>query len=86
MAGAMLVLLAACKVPPLRSLLGPQVLSAGDHLKQLLHGWQQLSGGPSSPSVNQSIRMIDAADHFIKDLYSRSDRYEDGMTWRRIEL
>jgi len=57
MAGAMLVLLAACQVPALRGLIGPDVLRAGDHLKQLLEGWQRIGGGPSSPSVDQSVRV-----------------------------
>ncbi|KAK4231088.1 lactose permease [Podospora fimiseda] len=70
MAGAMLVLLAACQTPSLRGLIGPEVLSAGDHLKGLLEGWQQLSGGPSSPSVDQSVRIISEADRFIRQVYS----------------
>ncbi|KAK0748481.1 hypothetical protein B0T21DRAFT_324209 [Apiosordaria backusii] len=69
MAGAMLVLLAACKIPTLRNLIGPEVLAAGDHLTQLLEGWQEVSGGPSSPSVNQSVRIIKEADRFIRDVY-----------------
>lgn len=69
MACAMLVLLAACRVPSLRSLIGPEVLLAGDHLKQLLRGWQRLTSGPRSPSVDQSIRIIHEADKFIREAY-----------------
>ncbi|KAK3355522.1 hypothetical protein B0H65DRAFT_544768 [Neurospora tetraspora] len=36
MAGAMLVLLAACRIPPLKSLIGPEILQAGSHLRELL--------------------------------------------------
>lgn len=85
MAGAMLQLLAACKIPSLRNIIGSEIFSAGDHLIQLLQGWQELVGGPPSPSVDQSIRIIGAADRFIKDslTYERSD---DSRTWKRIEL
>ncbi|KAK3329963.1 hypothetical protein B0H66DRAFT_572223 [Apodospora peruviana] len=54
MAGAMLVLLAACRIPSLRKLIGAEVLAAGEHLRQLLEGWQRVLGDPSSPSVDQS--------------------------------
>jgi hypothetical protein len=69
MAGAMLVLLAACRMPTLRSLIGPEVLAAGTHLRQLLHGWRQVAGGPSSPSVDQSVGIIGEADRFIGKVY-----------------
>lgn len=75
MAGAMLVLLAACRVPSLRGLIGPEVLQAGDHLKQLLQLWQKVSGGPSSPSVDQSVRIISEADMFIQQVYGASEVY-----------
>lgn len=69
MAGAMLVLLAACKIPALRNLIGPEVLAAGDHLRQLLEGWQRVAGDPTAPSVNQSVRIIADADRFIRQVY-----------------
>jgi hypothetical protein len=86
MAGAMLVLLAACRVRRLRELIGTEAMSAGDHLIQLLQSWQELSGGPSSPSVTQSVRIIDAADRFIKDIHSRGPSEVEVAAWRRIEL
>lgn len=76
MAGAMLVLLAACRVPSLQSLIGPEVLLAGDHLRQLLEGWQQVCGGPASPSVDQSVRIIGEADRFIREVYELGDVYD----------
>ncbi|KAG5983286.1 hypothetical protein E4U55_000364 [Claviceps digitariae] len=76
MACAMLVLLAACRVPSLRSLLDPDVLLAGDHLKQLLQGWQRIMGNTRSPSVEQSIRVIHEADNFIREAYSESPQVE----------
>ncbi|VBB71886.1 Putative protein of unknown function [Podospora comata] len=71
MAGAMLVLLAACQVPSLRNLIGPEVLAAGHHLTQLLEGWQEVAGGPSSPSVDQSVHIIKEADGFIRNVYDQ---------------
>ncbi|KAJ9155864.1 C6 zinc finger domain-containing protein, partial [Coniochaeta hoffmannii] len=74
MAAAMLVLLAACRMPALRSLIGPEVLLAGDHLTNLLEGWQRVSGDPSSPSVNQSVRVIRESARFIGEVYGRDSR------------
>ena len=65
----MLVLLAAVRIPSLRDLIGPEVLAAGDHLRQLLEGWQVVLGEPSSPSVDQSVRIIGKADRFIREVY-----------------
>lgn len=86
MAGAMLVMLAASRVARLRELMRPDTLSAGDHLKSLLPRWQQLSDGPSSPSVSQSVRIIDAADKFIKEILTQSPGSNGTPIWRRIEL
>jgi hypothetical protein len=69
MAGAMLVILAACRIPTLRNLIAPEVLGAGYHLRQLLEGWQRVLGDPTSPSVDQSIRIIGEADRFIQQVY-----------------
>jgi hypothetical protein len=70
MAGAMLVLLAACGVPTLRDLISEDILDAGDHLTTMLEGWQKLVGIPVSPSVSQSSWIIYAADRFIKEAYT----------------
>lgn len=75
----MLVLLAACRIPALRNLIGPEVLNAGAHLVELLEGWQLVSGGPGSPSVDQSVRIIREADKFIREVYaSRRQSFENG--------
>nr|XP_036577638.1 C6 zinc finger domain-containing protein [Colletotrichum truncatum]KAF6784672.1 C6 zinc finger domain-containing protein [Colletotrichum truncatum] len=79
MAGAMLVLLAACRISALKDMIGPEVLRTGDHLKQLLQGWQAVMGEPTSPSVDQSIRMIGDADRFIQEVY----RADDSFSMRR---
>ncbi|WDK12921.1 C6 zinc finger domain-containing protein, partial [Colletotrichum graminicola] len=75
MAGAMLVLLAACRISTLKDMIGPEVLGAGAHLRQLLQGWQGVMGEPTSPSVNQAIRIISDADRFIKEVYQAGDSY-----------
>jgi hypothetical protein len=76
MAAAMLVLLAACRMPTLRNLIGPEVLAAGDHLLHLFEGWQRVSGDPNSPSVNQSVAIIREAAGFIGEVYGRDSRVE----------
>jgi hypothetical protein len=86
MAGAMLVLLAACRVPSLRTLIGPDVLIAGQHLKQLLQTWQRLSDGQSSPSVMQSVRIIHEADSFIKQVYAPSPKANAALPRRNSEF
>lgn len=73
MAGAMLVLLAASRIPSLRGVIGPELLTAGGHLRQLLTDWQCISGGPSSPSVDQSLKVIHEADEFIKKVFAAGD-------------
>ncbi|KAJ0338936.1 hypothetical protein COL922a_004971 [Colletotrichum nupharicola] len=75
MAGAMLVLLAACRIPQLKDMIPSDVLGAGDHLKQLLQSWQSVMGDPTSPSVDQSIRMISDADRFIQEGYHAGDSF-----------
>jgi len=74
MAGAMLVILAACRIPALRNLIAPEVLGAGHHLRQLLDGWQMVTGDPTSPSVDQSIRIIGEVDRFIQQVYGSGPR------------
>lgn len=69
MAGGMLVLLAACRVPSLKRIMSHEVLSAGMHLRRLLENWRKLSGEPSSPSADQALQIIRAADEFIKVEY-----------------
>lgn len=76
MAAAMLILLAACRMPQLRSLIGPEVLLAGDHLMHLFEGWQRVSGDPISPSVNQSVRVIRESARFIGEVYDTSPDVE----------
>jgi hypothetical protein len=61
-------------MPKLRSLIGPEVLAAGNHLMHLFEGWQRVSGDPSSPSVNQSVRIIREAAGFIAEVYGREPR------------
>jgi hypothetical protein len=74
MAAAMLVLLAACRMPALRNLIGPKVLVAGDHLINLFECWQRVWGDSSSPSINQSVRVIRESARFIGEVYERESR------------
>lgn len=74
MAGAMLVLLSACQTPVLRGLIEPEVLKLGEHLKDLFQSWRRLSLGSDSPSVEQSLWVIDEADRCIKNLYGTGVR------------
>lgn len=67
----MLVLLAACRMPALRNLIGSEVLLAGDHLMHLFEDWQRISGDPSSPSINQSVRVIRESARFIGEVYGQ---------------
>ncbi|KAG6031190.1 hypothetical protein E4U41_007651 [Claviceps citrina] len=79
------VLCPACRVPSLRDLLEPDVLLAGEHLKQLLQGWQRIVGNARSPSVEQSIRIIHEADNFIREAYSQSPRDGFAVPQRPVE-
>lgn len=74
MAGAMLMLLAACRVSGLRELLGPEVLAAGEHLQRLLGSWQVFMGSPGSPSVEQSLKLIADADRLMRHVYSSREQ------------
>ena len=58
MAGGMLILLAACRVPPLRERMGAEVTTLGPLLKELISQWMHVPGDAISPSVEQSLRMI----------------------------
>lgn len=82
MAGAMLVLLAACRIPSLKTLIGPEILQAGSHLRELLVGWQKVQGEPRSPSVDQSVHIIHEAEKFTRQVYAG----EEGEGEGRLEV
>lgn len=69
MAGGMLILLAASKIPSLRSRIGAEVTTLGDHLQQLIETWMFVPGEAVSPSVEQSLRMIADVGGFLKAEY-----------------
>ena len=75
MTGAMLALLAACRHPDLRQVIGKEVLTTGHHLQQLIQGWIKLCGDPSSPSVDQSLRIISEVTGFIEQEYYSEREY-----------
>ncbi|KAI5458541.1 hypothetical protein BGZ63DRAFT_391585 [Mariannaea sp. PMI_226] len=72
MSGAMLILLAACQVPTLKSIIKPEVLKMGGHLKQLFREWRRCSFGTDSPSVDQSLWIIHETERFIEEAYIAS--------------
>lgn len=82
MAGAMLVLLAACRISLLKDLIGPEILQAGSHLRELLVGWQKMQEDPSSPSVDQSVHIIKEAERFIRQVYKGGKDEEEGRIER----
>ncbi|TVY89078.1 hypothetical protein LAWI1_G004735 [Lachnellula willkommii] len=67
MTAAMLILLVAIRTPTLRPLIGTDVLTAASHLKQLISTWTDDCG--SSPSIDQSLRLIAEIDGFIQQEY-----------------
>ncbi|OQV10827.1 Fungal Zn2-Cys6 binuclear cluster domain-containing protein isoform 8 [Cladophialophora immunda] len=66
MAGAMLVLLAGCRIPGVQQYIYPEVTMLGSHLQSLLSKWITIPGEPPSPSVKQAIRWIEVTDRLIK--------------------
>lgn len=75
MTAAMLVLLAASRIPVLRQLVGDEVLTAATHLKQLIETWNDIPGQPNSPSIDQSLRLIEEIDGFIQQEYQGEEGY-----------
>ena len=69
MASGMLILLAANRIPSLRSRIGAEVTTLGPLLKDLISQWMQVPGEAISPSVEQSLRMICDVGGFIKSEY-----------------
>jgi hypothetical protein len=65
MAGAMLILLAAYKLPHLRQRLRPEVTSLGRHLESRLRRWMQVPGQLISPSIEHRLRLIIMTDDLI---------------------
>ncbi|KAL3419998.1 C6 zinc finger domain-containing protein [Phlyctema vagabunda] len=66
---AMLMLLAAIRIPALRSMMKLEAATVGDHLQHLLHRWSQIPGNTPSPSVAQSVQMIWEIRGFMQQEY-----------------
>ncbi|TAQ89900.1 hypothetical protein B7494_g1772 [Chlorociboria aeruginascens] len=75
MTGAMLILLAAYRLPVLRHLVGEEVLRAGSHLKRCIQSWSEVLGPPNSPSVDQSLRMICEIDDIMQQEHHEKKEY-----------
>jgi hypothetical protein len=76
MTAAMLILLVACRLPILRQLVGEEVLTAASHLRQLIRTWTEIPGQASSPSIEQSLRLIAEIDGFIQQEYQSEEEYD----------
>jgi hypothetical protein len=66
MAGAMLIILAAYRLPRLRQRIKRDVTSLGRHLEPRLKRWMQVPCQPVSPSVEHSLRLIMMTDEFLR--------------------
>jgi hypothetical protein len=67
MAAAMLILLAAVRVPSVKAFIRPEATILGHHLQNLLKGWADISGDDISPSIQRAIGWIEIADRLIRD-------------------
>jgi hypothetical protein len=85
MAAAMLILLAAMRIPSIKSILRPEAIVLGSHLQKLLKQWAEINTHDRSPSVQWAIRLIETADRLIKDQVVDSP-LTDGMqrSWNGI--
>jgi hypothetical protein len=66
MASVILITLAASRVRPLRRLMSSSVLDIGPHLNELLTQWTHIPGGGTSPSVIESIGLIENVSTLLK--------------------
>ncbi|KAH8812903.1 hypothetical protein F5884DRAFT_318279 [Xylogone sp. PMI_703] len=76
MTAAMLILFAARRIPALRQLIGEEVLSVGSQLSQLIQGWTDILGEPRSPSIDQSLRIINKINVLMQDTYQDGADYQ----------
>ena len=67
---AMLILLAASRLPTVRRLMRAEAMTVGDHLQRLFQRWLDVPGISHSPSVAQSLRMIWDIHGFIQQEYA----------------
>ena len=67
MAAAMLIILAAHRIPQLRPLIRHDVASLGQHLRLKLERWMSVPGQDVSPSVQHSLRIVLIADDLIRN-------------------
>lgn len=72
----MLVLLAAVRLPALRQLVAKEILTTGQHLKELIQGWMAVSGDPVSPSIDQSLRIIAEVTGLIEQEFRGDTGYQ----------
>ncbi|KAL2841743.1 hypothetical protein BJY01DRAFT_7402 [Aspergillus pseudoustus] len=70
---SMLILLAAASNVHLKSLIPDGVLAAGKRLVHLYQEWESAMGGPSSPTVEQNMRLIGHIDVYLNHMLSVPD-------------
>lgn len=68
MASVMLIVLATAREASLRSCLPANVTEIGPHLGKYLTQWMRVPGHGVSPSVMQSIRLIEDASVSLQDI------------------
>jgi hypothetical protein len=72
MASVILITLAASRVRVLRRLMSSTVVDIGPHLNDLLAQWAHIPGGGTSPSVMESISLIENASTLLKITWNES--------------
>lgn len=72
MAAAMLIILAAHRIPQLQPLIRRDVASLGQHLRLKLERWVLVPGQDVSPSVQHSLRIVLIADDLIRNRVENS--------------
>ena len=72
MASVILITLAASRVRALRRFMSSSVVDIGPHLNDLLTQWAHIPGGGTSPSVMESISLIENVSTLLKITWNES--------------
>ncbi|KAF7717393.1 Fungal Zn(2)-Cys(6) binuclear cluster domain-containing protein [Penicillium ucsense] len=78
MASVILITLAASRVRALHPLIAPEVVDIGPHLSKWLTHWSRIPGASISPSISQSIDLIDNVSKLLQFTF-RDERNEKQM-------
>lgn len=77
MATAMMVLLATCHSMRQITQLRHDVLSTGPHLRKVFRRWQEVLGGPESPSVEQGMRIMYETERLMQSVGRASNATDE---------